>query len=833
MPDWCSRQIQKQTLFSLSGEYCRCAHVSFRQSVSCATRRELVAAAYIGPLVDSVFGLSSHLNARVRASITKIKESLFLAIVCILDFAGNQIKIVRPPAPSTAFLRFVFSLTITFTGISAANAGVFPVIGKPSVGWNGNYLTGRWAQVVVPIEASSVEGSTSVQLELSAVDSDGNRVQYRSPEVTLVAGQQGELVGFIKVGRLDGEVGVRVSPTQPEIRGIPGRSDWLEVPLKPSARLIVTVGEPRGFDFAAESEKFNSPVKVVSWKAEALPKNSLAYDCVSSLVLAGPLKLSTAQAEALRDWVASGGRLVISLSQDAVVAHDSVQPLADWLPINVSDQSVVVREFGGLESFAGKSIRIPQLGTLSIPALKMDVGEILAASRQDAFLLRAPYGLGAVSVLSMDLTASPMSNWKALSSFCARLSGLEPRSGNSEKSIAKGSQLSSTGITDLATQVHATQENFDRMQRASPWTVMSLLFGLLIVVGPIDYFFVHQVLKKPHMTWISYPCLIVCSGLGALWMSNGSNGDSRHVNQLDIVNVDVSTATARGRHFINLYSPSTSQITVAVDPLPLTKDSQANSTIRVIWQGVPETAFGGMLREKGLEQGATYEQQPNGQLTQLPVMQWSSKALVAESVQSAKGLIDSQLRASPTGRLTGTISHHLSDSIEDWMVVYKTVVYRYLKKKDDLQTLSFPPNQVWRVDQPSVHSRELRPYLTGIITMATPRFGGTSETAHKQSTYDPLSLDPLSLVRILTFHQEVGGESYTGLTNQILETEDCSHLLKLGRAILFGQLKQSVATIQENHKPLEPDRQSSFIRLILPVAQPAELMKELKRVVPD
>jgi hypothetical protein len=50
---------------------------------------------------------------------------------------------------------------------------------------------------------------------------------------------------------------------------------------------------------------------------------------------------------------------------------------------------------------------------------------------------------------------------------------------------------------------------------------------------------------------------------------------------------------------------------------------------------------------------------------------------------------------------------------------------------------------------------------------------------------------------------------------------------------LFGKLNQSLASIQQDHQPLEPDRQTSFVRLIIPVAKSGELIKDLKRVVPE
>jgi hypothetical protein len=286
---------------------------------------------------------------------------------------------------------------------------------------------------------------------------------------------------------------------------------------------------------------------------------------------------------------------------------------------------------------------------------------------------------------------------------------------------------------------------------------------------------------------------------------------------------------------VNLYSPRTSQSSIKIEPVSLISDSKEKPITRIIWQGVAESNFGGMLRETKFENGARYHQQPNGVLTQVPVIQWSSKELVGESTQSVEGLVDCNLKASPTGSLSGTVVHRFYSPIEDWMIVYQNRVYRHLKSRDDSKSLSLAPKQVWRVEQPGVFQRELRPYLTGILTMATDRFGSRSspDVTHQKSTYDPLSRDPLELVRILTFHEELGGERYTGLTNYLLNEEDCSHLLKLGRAILFGRLSQPLASIQQDQQPLESDRQTSFVRLIIPVVKSDEMIKDLKRVVPE
>ena len=779
-------------------------------------------------LLTSVYRLSHQFCDLSRLPFPAFTEPRFWSVV--VDYSGESIY-HRSTKQGHRFRRLLVWLIIGIASLGSqlvlyATDIAPPQLGTPEVGWKGNYIVGRWTPIWVPVTAPD---SRSISMELTAVDPDGDRVSFLSNPTQVNQGEK-LLEGLFRVGRLDGDVDVLVGDTR--LHGIPGRTDWLKAPLKPSTRLIVTVGGPRGFDFESDSTNPGPGIKITAMTAAELPTNPLAYDGVATLVLTGPIELSEAHSIAIRDWVASGGRLVISLANDSAIARRS---LMEWSPIKIGEQPVTVREFGSIEAFSGKNIRIPQASTLSIPSLKFEVGEILAASRSIPFLVRAPFGMGSVTVLALDLTANPLSEWKGLSSFCSRLTSSDNRTNVSEKGVNKGTQLSSTGITDLATQLHAGQENFEQIHRASPWFVLGCLLSLLIVIGPIDYLIVHRVLKRPHLTWITFPLFAAIGTLLASSFATASNQSSYRANQLTIVNVDVARASARGRYFVNLYSPRTSQTSIRIQPLPLNPDSNLKPTARVIWQGVPESTFGGMLRETGLENGARYQQQPDGELTQVPLIQWSSKELIGEGVQQVEGLVDSNLKASPTGSLSGTIVHRFSSPIEDWMLVYQNRVYRHLKTRDESRSLPLQPRQVWRVEQPGVFQRELRPYLTGILTMATDRFGSrsSSDVVRQKSAYDPLSRDPLELIRILTFHDELGGERYTGLTNHLLNDEDCSHLLKLGRAILFGKLSQSLASVQQDQQPLEPDRETSFVRLIIPVAKSGELLKDLKRVVPD
>ena len=743
------------------------------------------------------------------------------------------------------------------------------------VGWNGAYFVGRWTPVVIDVDVAT---ESQYRLHVTAPDPDGHQVTFSSYSAGKLAPGRHQLRGFCKLGQfdfarsrtrpIDPDIEVRVdadSSPDPVLRwkSIAAGPTQLPPPLTPGTRLVVTVGELPGFTSvtmatekptSAEAQEATADaVHVVSASVEQLPVEALAYDGVSLLVLAGPVKLSTEQSIALRDWIARGGRVVLSLPAKPETVQEVLEPLTNWLPVTVTNEPIVVREFSSLEAYAGRNVRVPFAGRLSVPKVGSKHGAILAGSRDDALLVRAPYGFGSVTVLALDLTQPPLSQWTGVTALGRRLLGdvttLEDL-GDVRK--AKRAQLSSTGVTDLATQLHGIQDSFDGVTRVSPWFVMGMLGLLLVVIGPLDYLLVHRLLRRPRATWITFPLWIA---IAAVLASHGAtlwNGTTLRANQFHLVNVDASTGTYRSRLWTNLYSPVTASLSCfhASLIIPAVSIEEANtSQSHISWSGIPESAFGGMYREPGIELGRGRYSRTNDLLYELPLVQWSSKSLLTEGTGSRKNLIESDLTSSGSGRLTGTLTHRFNGDLEDWFLVYGNRVYRHSKTRDDAKTLPLASGRVWRVEQPNVFQRELRPFLTGQITVATRKDNSVyQDVSHRQAVYDPLSLHVHNLARMLTFHDEAGGTKYTGLTNRLLEEEDLSHLLKLGRVILFGRLNSSTSDLSIQRmarsgpldtndlsrlEDVKPNCETTFVRLVFSVTKVGDEPRQLESLDPD
>ncbi|MGH7127746.1 MAG: hypothetical protein ACREIV_04195, partial [Planctomycetaceae bacterium] len=631
-----------------------------------------------------------------------------------------------------------------------------------------------------------------------------------------------------------------------EVTSAEGESAVLDLPPGPSqsarrqsTRIVATLGRPAGFDLSGSAN-----VRVELDGVHQLPAHADGFESLDALVVAGDDFLADASPEqltALREWVREGGHLIVSAGRSVEAYHDS--PLAEWIPIAVGGPTTL-RQLSGLEAFAGQSTRIALSRRTGVPAAQIEPPDVTDAYRvivtevNRPLVVRAPVGFGVVTLVAVDLDVPPLSTWEGIGTFGRRLIGRnEGRA--AEGDTEAGGQIGQSGISDLGTQLYVAQEQFPRVRRLSSWAVMGLIALYLALIGPVEYLLVHRLLKRPRLTWISFPLMVGLAVALAAWGARASNGEQVRLNQIDIVDLDAATdpqhVHRRGQTWMTLYSPESTRYRVEVRPIEMGDQPQADaSAARVAWFGIPEDNFGGMYREGGLELGrAEYRFAPRARaIDNLPVAVWSTRALTADWDGDGDGLVASRLQASSLGHLSGVVEHALPAPIEDWIVAYGNRVY--FPANERVATIA--PGQRWSTSLPGVMSRELAGYLTGTVQIRIERALGTGGDIRIERTpYNSLSRDPRQIVEMLTFHQQAGGTAYTTLTNTALSELDLSRTVELDRAVLFGRIETPAARLmlaetgEETLKELKADRHATFVRILLPVERDPRTRTELPK----
>jgi hypothetical protein len=243
----------------------------------------------------------------------------------------------------------------------------------------------------------------------------------------------------------------------------------------------------------------------------------------------GPLQL-----EALRGWVAGGGRLVI-VGGTAGPATLSAIPDA-LLPYRPGATTDVAP--GTLGALLGE---IPA-GATDLPALTGTLagGSALASVGEQAVAAERAYGSGNVTLIGFDPTASWLAGtpqaeglWRRL--LPARAAGA-PVIGDDSQIVSAASQLPSLALPQIE-------------------VLIAILGAYILLIGPINYLVLRR-LDKREWAWITMPLLIVAFAVGAYGFGTFLRGSDLIVNEVAIVRGAPGTTEGTAQAYLGVFSPA-------------------------------------------------------------------------------------------------------------------------------------------------------------------------------------------------------------------------------------------------------------------------------------
>jgi hypothetical protein len=716
-------------------------------------------------------------------------------------------------------------LTLLLAGSTSWGQSGSPRITNLEVGFDGRYKIGFDSPIRFDVTGPAGETFSAI---VRVADPDGTPVLLPLGDVTLSEEGTGRVEGTFVSGRLEAPVQVELRRDGSVLDSRTLRAGERLSPLRQSAQLWLIVGEQPAFQMAAERWRVLQPrdlfaLQVENWE-ESLPAGE-GLEGVDLIVLSPDAAMMPETSERIRRWVKRGGRLVIPIGDGVAELQES--PLSAWLPIRPLGQSDV-RNLGGLNTILPRSQRLYMLG--SVPAAELDAqqGRVLASGLGGPLILRAAYGVGQVTALAVPLNRAPLSNWDigSNSDLAVLLADLVPPWKSEYRNAAAtdaAGDLNPTGVSDLQTQLVHTLDHYDEVRRASHWVVLGWISLFILLVGPLDYLLWHRYVKRPHLTWMTLPAWIAGASLFAVTLGDDANEVPARGRQLEIIDVDATADALRVRAWMNFYSPRTQRF--RIDPQPAEEWLSRTATSprqRSRWADRPESGFRGMYRPGGIDRNKPeYTLSPDRRVIEnLPVQVWSTGAVATEweAPIQPEALVSSQLRDSGAYRVVGSFTHHLPGTLTDWFLAHGNFAY-YPKSRSPQAREGLRPGEEWNLSE--ARSNILRGVLIGLTQASTMREDGkTGDIDVSREIYDPLSRDPASLVRTITFHDVAGSSGYTGLLNQSLRHLDLSSLLTLNRAVLYGRLQLPATRFEIDGETVSFEQQETFVRIILPVERP-------------
>ena len=275
---------------------------------------------------------------------------------------------------------------------------------------------------------------------------------------------------------------------------------------------------------------------VMSIAPEDLPERVEAWNTLDRVVWQDidADRLSPAQLEALRGWVAGGGRLVIAggtTGPKALAAFpDALLPYRPTATTDVPAASLT----GLLGAVPSGATELSALsGSLTDGRALVSVGDrVVAAERA--------YGGGEVTLLGFDPTAAWIVDSKTSEGLWRRLLPARSSGGltfsDDSMLVSAVSQLSSLALPPIG-------------------GLIVLLGAYILLIGPTNYLILRH-LDRREWAWLTMPVLVVVFTVVAYGFGAALRGNEVIVNEVAIVHGAAGATDGTGQIYLGVFSPS-------------------------------------------------------------------------------------------------------------------------------------------------------------------------------------------------------------------------------------------------------------------------------------
>ena len=530
-----------------------------------------------------------------------------------------------------------------------------------------------------------------------------------------------------------------------------------------------------------------------------LPDKWFGYEAVEMVVLTttepqlfeGPdgqaLSSESPQIKALDDWLKLGGKMLLCAGKNAGQFLDNKDGFLHLFMPGKYDGMAELRNGTRLELFVNSKRQIFMNGTGDAPFMKMprltEPQGITTLNDGDLpLVLRCAHGLGTLIYFGGDLSEKPLKNWRDRTALVRNMmqwdraherGGIIPRSG----------AMLQLGYNDISGQIRSALDQFEGVRIVPFSIILIVLTAYWLVIGLFDWFLVHKVLKRPILTWVTFPLWIVLfSALTYVLAAPGRPVD-KLVNMYGIHNlftlwdVDSDAGISRESTWANIYSSTGTQH----GKYPIRTDISMGEGGYNSWNGLPGSGLGGMapktvsppVWQVGSEQ-TSYES-----IVNVPIQTRSTKSFFTRSYKpSGEAYIVAHL-SDEEGIPVGTIEsvfHKGFNPDYPFILTNCILVYgRWFLELGEIQS-----GQTIKLTK-TTPRRELRDLLIPPKTRQDERLRGLA-------TYNPQSTDLEYIVRVMSLHRALGGYESTGLHHAYMPSLDMSDLLTADRALLLGTM---------------------------------------------
>ncbi|MBC7814562.1 MAG: hypothetical protein H7175_25630 [Burkholderiales bacterium] len=308
------------------------------------------------------------------------------------------------------------------------------------------------------------------------------------------------------------------------------------------------------------------------WTIDNIPDHAAALDAVTLLAFSDvdTGSLTSAQHQAIADWVARGGHLLVTggpnwqataagltdllpMTPDNSATADNLTELANWLRIDPSqgnlDEAAVIAT-GALLPDAQVLVEVG--GETGVGLGSGDSESDPASSEPTPLLIRGLIGEGVVDYLTADPLTAPLRGWSGMDDLWFSLL------------TSVGPQPSwSYGLLNTSRATEATDilPGYDLLPDVLP--LCGFLAAYIALVGPLNYVILNRINRR-EWAWLTIPVFIVIFSVLAYVVGSNLRGNEVTLNRLALVQTWPDTERAQVDELIGLLSPRRSSYTLSL-----------------------------------------------------------------------------------------------------------------------------------------------------------------------------------------------------------------------------------------------------------------------------
>ena len=286
--------------------------------------------------------------------------------------------------------------------------------------------------------------------------------------------------------------------------------------------------------------------------------------------------------EALAEWVRRGGRVVVAMGEnagEAAAGRDS----PNWC----HSRSMARRSTphsrctGVLANRARPAPSAPRLakdGRFKIAnlapkgdrALRVLIPPPERRGEKDEIIAgQSAYGLGRVTLIGFDLGQAPFTELPQRPEFwdwVLREGGANRASAAARANRNRGGSNLTEEEDEVSVALRTHTDTFEGVPVVSFGWIAFLIVLYILLIGPIEYFFLKRVLGRLELTWITFPIIVLTVSLAAYFTAYSLKGRELKVNKLDMVDVDPASGRIYGTTWFTVFSPRIDSYTLGVTP---------------------------------------------------------------------------------------------------------------------------------------------------------------------------------------------------------------------------------------------------------------------------